>query len=109
MYSKFAAINAKVLENSYETWEADIEMHDKDLMDWGILAAEQAGVTFAASPHWLDNFKHRNKIVYRARTKLKDRRQREDEGKISTSIETFLAEVRTLLQGEDAIPPELVG
>ena len=65
-YAKHRMINDIVLEEFILAMEEGWEVHDRDLEEWGQIAAEQLNLpNFHASPGWVLNFKRRNKIVDR--------------------------------------------
>lgn len=110
VYAKYKVINDKVLEQFYDFWSQDLEIHDKDLEEWALLAAEKVGMPeFKASHTWIGIFKRRNKIVFRHVTKLAGKKRRDDASNIDDAIDSFMADVQSLIKGDQQIPPELVG
>lgn len=98
VYMKYKSINDRVLEEFIASWQEDLEVHERDLEEWALIAAEELNIpNFKASHTWVSHFKQRNKIVFRARTKLVGRKRKAEEEAIVARADKFLAEVRPLL------------
>jgi hypothetical protein len=98
VYSKFKAINDRVLEEFSSAFDEGMEIHDRDLEEWGLLAAEKLRLpNFVASHHWIAHFKRRNKIVSRKATGAVDRKRRIDAAGLKQSIDKFMADVKPVV------------
>jgi Tc5 transposase DNA-binding domain len=98
VYSKYRAINERVLEEFSSAFDEGMEIHDRDIEEWGLVAAEQLNLpNFVASPFWIAHFKRRNKIVSRKATGVVGRKRRMDAAGLKQSIDTFMAEVKPVV------------
>jgi hypothetical protein len=94
VYTKYRAINDRVLEEFSAAYESGVEIHDRDLEEMGTVAAEELNIpTFVAGHHWVENFKRRNRIVDRkAKIVGKKKMQATQE-----AIDQFMSELRPVL------------
>jgi hypothetical protein len=98
IYSKFKAINDRVLEEFSSAFDEGMEIHDRDLQEWGLVAAEKLQLpSFVASPYWIAHFKRRNKIVSRKATRIVGRKRRLDAPGLKHSIDVFMAAARPVV------------
>ena len=95
IYMKWKEINERVLEEVLAAWSEGLDVHDRDLEEWALVAAEELNIpNFTAGHHWLLNFKGRNKIVDR-KPRITGKIHR---GATKEARDEFVQKVRSLLQ-----------
>lgn len=93
--AKVQAVDDFVYDKFEEARDNVLSVHDRDLKRWALQkAAEEPGLTFEASEHWLRIFKHRHRICSRKITKLVTRHHVDDADAIIASADSFVAEVK---------------
>jgi hypothetical protein len=98
VYNKYRSINDRVLDEFSSAFDEGMEIHDRDIEEWGLVAAEQLKFpSFVASPFWIAHFKRRNKIVSRKATGVVGRKRRLDAAGLRQSIDEFMAEVKPVV------------
>jgi hypothetical protein len=98
VYAKFRAINERVLEEFTSAADEGLEIHDRDIEEWGLVAAENLKLpSFVAGHHWISHFKRRNKIVSRKATGIVGRKHRLNAAGMKHSIDEFMEEVKPMV------------
>jgi hypothetical protein len=96
---KWKEINERVLDEFMNAFESGVEIHDRDLEEMALLAAEELDLpTFAASHHWLLNFKQKNKIVDR-KAKIVGRKKDQH---VQEAVDRFMGDIRPILENVPA-------
>ena len=91
-------INERVLEEFSSASDEGMEIHDRDIEEWGLVAAEQLNLpSFVAGYYWITHFKRRNKIVSRKATAVVGRKRRLDAAELKNSIDEFMADVKPII------------
>jgi nucleoid DNA-binding protein len=99
---RFQQVDGDVLEQFTEARLRYEDVHDRDLQEWGLVAAQRHNLpAFKASEKWLYNFKGRHKIVGRKITKFITHSSHADRQKVQEAIHRFMENIAPILADTD--------